>query len=65
MFFNHLSAHSLLAKTGSMQTIEEDEVGLKEKPEDEYIKIGPEAPGVRAKDLRTPGKCRYVTPECT
>ena len=38
--------------------IDEDEVGLKEKPEDtryikkkDYIKIRPEAPGVRAKEL--------------
>ena len=35
-----------------MRMIDEDEVGLKEKPEDtRYIKIRPEAPGVWAKDL--------------
>ena len=60
--------------------IGEDEVGLKEKPEDtRYIKkitskIRPKAPGVRAKDLiptlpllelQTRGKCRCVKPEGT
>ena len=36
MFYDHLSAHSpfTLDQTGSMSKIEEDEVGLKEKPED-------------------------------
>ena len=40
-----------------MSMIDEDEVGLKEKPEDtrytkkDYIKIRPEVPGVWAKDL--------------
>ena len=38
MFYDHLSAHSLLAN-GSMRMIDEDEVGFKEKPEDtRYIK---------------------------
>ena len=61
--------------------IDEDEVGLKEKPEDrymyikkDYIKMRPEAPGVRAKDLipnfaiigtADSGKCRCVTAEGT
>ena len=40
-----------------MRMIDENEVGLKEKPEEtrytkkDYIKIRPEVPGVRAKDL--------------
>ena len=36
MFNDHLSAHSplLLAKTGLMRMIDEDEVDLKEQPED-------------------------------
>ena len=41
MFYDHISAHSplTLGKTGSMRMINEDEVGLKEKPEDTgYIK---------------------------
>ena len=51
MFYNHLSAHSLLANCVD-EDDDDDEVGLKEKPEDtRYIKIRPEAPGVRAKDL--------------
>ena len=35
-FYDHLSAHSplTLGWTGSMRMIDEDEVGLKEKPED-------------------------------
>ena len=34
-----------------MRMIDEDEVGLKEKPEDNrYIEIRPEAPGVWAKE---------------
>ena len=39
-----------------MRMIDEDEVGLKEKPEDtrkDYIKMRPEAPGVWAKDFPT------------
>ena len=45
-----------------MGMIDEDEVGLKEKPEDtryikkEYIKIRPEAPGVRAKEHLIPNR---------
>ena len=41
MFYDHLSAHSplTLGLTGSMRMIDEDEVGLKEKPEDtRYMK---------------------------
>ena len=39
MLYDHLSAHSLLAKLGQWGMIDEDEVGLKEKPEDtRYIK---------------------------
>ena len=47
-----------------MRTIDKDEFGLKEKPEDtRYIKIRPEAPGVQAKDLISNfaiiGNCRF------
>ena len=41
MFYDHLSAHSplTLSETGLMRMIDEDEVGLKERPEDiRYIK---------------------------
>ena len=60
-----------------MRMIDEDEVGLKEKPEDtkiDYIEIRPEAPGVRAKELdpnfaiigtADSEKCRCITPEGT
>ena len=55
---------------------DEDEVGLKEKPEDtRYIKIIPEAPGVWTKDLINfipiyfhhwdSDKCRCVKPDGT
>ena len=53
--------------------VDEDEVDLKEKPEDTgYIKIRPEAPAVRAKEFdpnfaiigtADSGKCRCVAPE--
>ena len=40
MFYHHLSAHSLLAlETESMRMVDDDEVGLKSKPDDiRYIK---------------------------
>ena len=59
MFYDHLSAHSplIFGYTGLTRMIDEDEVGLKEKPEytryinKDYIEMRPEAPGLWAKDL--------------
>ena len=48
-----------------MRMIDEDEVGVKEHPEDtryikkDYIETRPEAPEVRAKEL-DPNFCRYL-----